>query len=85
MKVTIDTNFLISSTQWDYSVAHKLLQKLIRKDIELIRRRITENEYNAFREIADYAYKLYREDKVTRRRRHKEYIRKKSKNYRGLT
>lgn len=29
MKVTVDTNFLISATQWDYSVAHKLLKKLI--------------------------------------------------------
>ncbi|MFH1316182.1 MAG: putative toxin-antitoxin system toxin component, PIN family [Candidatus Woesearchaeota archaeon] len=35
MKLTVDTNFLISSTQWDYSVAHKLLQKLIRKNIEI--------------------------------------------------
>ena len=29
MKITVDTNFLISATQWDYSVAHKLLKKLI--------------------------------------------------------
>ena len=29
MKVTVDTNFLISATQGDYSVAHKLLRKLI--------------------------------------------------------
>lgn len=29
MKVTADTNFLISATQWDYSMAHKLLKKLI--------------------------------------------------------
>ena len=29
MKVTVDTNFLISATQWDYSVAHKLLKKFI--------------------------------------------------------
>jgi len=35
MKITVDTNFLISSTQWNYSVAHKLLQKLIRKDINI--------------------------------------------------
>lgn len=33
MKVTVDTNFLISATQWDYSVSHKLLIKLIEKDI----------------------------------------------------
>lgn len=35
MKITIDTNFLVSSTQWDYSVAHKLLIKLIKKDVEI--------------------------------------------------
>src|SRR3989338_519811 len=35
MKVTVDTNFLISATQWDYSVAHKLLKKLILLDAEI--------------------------------------------------
>ena len=35
MKVTVDTNFLISATQWDYSVAHKLLKKLIISDAEI--------------------------------------------------
>ncbi len=35
MKVTADTNFLISATQWDYSVAHKLLKKLILSEAEL--------------------------------------------------
>ena len=35
MKVTVDTNFLISATQWDYSVAHKLLRKLIILDAEI--------------------------------------------------
>jgi|SRR3989344_2497709 len=35
MKVTVDTNFLISSTQWDYSVAHKLLKKFILSDAEI--------------------------------------------------
>ncbi len=32
MKATVDTNFLISATQWNYSVAHKLLKKLILSD-----------------------------------------------------
>lgn len=32
MKIVADTNFLISSTQWDYSVSHKLLLKLIREN-----------------------------------------------------
>ena len=35
MKITVDTNFLISATQWDYSVAHKLLKKFILSDVEI--------------------------------------------------
>ena len=35
MKVTVDTNFLISATQWDYSVAHKLLKKFILSGAEI--------------------------------------------------
>lgn len=35
MKITPDTNFFISSTQWNYSVAHKLFVKLIEKDAQI--------------------------------------------------
>ena len=35
MKVNVDTNVLISATQWDYSVAHKLLKKFILSDAEI--------------------------------------------------
>src|SRR3989344_8504542 len=35
MRIVADTNFLISATQWDYSVAHKLLKKLIISDAEI--------------------------------------------------
>lgn len=35
MKLTVDTNFLVSATQWDYSVSHKLLVRLIEKDVEI--------------------------------------------------
>ena len=35
MRVTADTNFLISATQWDYSVAHKLLKKFILSDVKI--------------------------------------------------
>ena len=35
MKITVDTNFLISATQWDYSVAHKLLKKFILSDVKI--------------------------------------------------
>jgi len=35
MRITVDTNFLISATQWDNSVAHKLLIDLIKINIEI--------------------------------------------------
>ena len=35
MKITADTNFFVSATQWDNSVAHKLLLKLIKTDAEI--------------------------------------------------
>lgn len=35
MKVTLDTNFLVSATQWDYSVAHKLLKRMLREKIQI--------------------------------------------------
>ena len=35
MKVTVDTKFLLSATQWDYSVAHKLLKKFILSDLKI--------------------------------------------------
>lgn len=35
MRITIDTNFLVSSTQWDYSVGYKLLWKLIENNVEI--------------------------------------------------
>ncbi|GEM_PF-2404895 len=35
MKVTPDTNFFISATQWDNSVAHKVLLKFLRNNVEI--------------------------------------------------
>jgi len=35
MKFTLDTNFLVSATQWNYSISHKLLEKFIRENHEL--------------------------------------------------
>ena len=35
MKIAADTNFLVSATQWNYSVSHKLLQKLIINNVEI--------------------------------------------------
>lgn len=35
MNITVDTNFLISATQWDYSVSHKLLLKMIEREVKI--------------------------------------------------
>jgi len=35
MNVTVDTNFLISSSMWDNSVAHRLLLKLIENNAKI--------------------------------------------------
>mgnify|MGYP001575831233 CR=1 FL=1 len=35
MRITLDTNFLISATQWDYSVSNKLFLRLIPQGAEL--------------------------------------------------
>lgn len=51
----MDTNFLISATQWNNSVANKLLVKLIKKNYELFS---TEDIINEFCEvlIRDFKY-----------------------------
>jgi len=46
MRVTVDTNFLVSSTQWDYSVGHRLLRKLIEKDVEIFTTREILEEFS---------------------------------------
>jgi len=40
MRITADTNFFVSATQWDNSVAHKLLIKLIKTNAEITERLI---------------------------------------------
>ena len=35
MKITVDTNFFVSATQWDNSVSHKLLLKLLKTNTEI--------------------------------------------------
>ena len=45
MKIVADTNFLISATQWDYSVSHKLLEKLILNDAEIFTTREILDEF----------------------------------------
>lgn len=50
MRITADTNFLISATQWDASVSHKLLLKLISLDAEVY---TTEEILEEFTEILE--------------------------------
>ena len=45
MRIVVDTNFLVSATQWDYSVSHKLLQKLIRNNSEIFTTREILDEF----------------------------------------
>ena len=45
MKIAVDTNFLVSATQWDYSISHNLLQKLIRSNTEIFSTREILDEF----------------------------------------
>ena len=60
MKIVIDTNFLVSSTQWDYSVSHKLLEKLIRNNTEIF---ITKEILEEFTEVLKRDF-LYNEEEA---------------------
>ncbi|PIN91352.1 putative toxin-antitoxin system toxin component, PIN family [Candidatus Pacearchaeota archaeon CG10_big_fil_rev_8_21_14_0_10_32_14] len=55
MKFTLDTNFLISATQWKNSVAHKLLIKLIEADAQLFTTKEIIEEFNEVL-IRDFKY-----------------------------
>lgn len=59
MKITVDTNFLISATQWDYSVAHKLLIKLINSNTEIF---TTKEIIEEFIEILERDFKYVKEE-----------------------
>jgi len=59
MKITVDTNFLISATQWDNSVAHKLLMKLIKVDTEIF---TTKDIIEEFIEILERDFKHTKEE-----------------------
>lgn len=60
MKVTVDTNFLISATQWDYSVAHKLLKKFILSDAEIF---TTQDILNETAEVLERDFE-YNKDEI---------------------
>jgi len=60
MKIVVDTNFLVSATQWDYSVSHKLLQKLIINNVEIF---TTKEILDEFTEVLKRDF-LYKEEEV---------------------
>jgi len=63
MKITADTNFLVSATQWDNSVAHKLLIKLIEINAEVF---TTKEILGEFSEVLqrDFKYSEEEADKI---------------------
>ena len=64
MKITADTNFLVSATQWDYSVAYKLLLELIKKNAQIF---TTKDILDEFSEIMarDFQYTNEETSKIT--------------------
>ncbi|MEK6894775.1 MAG: putative toxin-antitoxin system toxin component, PIN family [Nanoarchaeota archaeon] len=63
MKITLDTNFFISATQWEYSVSHKLLIKLIMQDAELFTTQIILDEFSEIL-MRDFSYNLDEATKI---------------------
>lgn len=63
MRVTVDTNFLVSSTQWDYSVSCKLLRKLIEKDVEIFTTREILEEFSEVLQ-RDFKYSSEETEKI---------------------
>ncbi len=63
MKFTVDTNFLVSATQWDYSFAHKLLIKLLEKEAQIF---TTEKVLHEFSEVLerDFQYSIQEVDNI---------------------
>src|SRR3989344_1319749 len=63
MRITADTNFLVSATQWDNSVAHKVLIKLIETNAEIF---TTKEILNEFSEVLqrDFEYNEEETNKI---------------------
>ena len=60
MKIAVDTNFLVSATQWNYSISHKLLQKLIINNVEIF---TTKEILEEFAEVLKRDF-LYNEEEI---------------------
>ncbi len=63
MKLVLDTNVLISATLWDNSVSHKLLIKLIEKNVELFTTLEIMNEYKKA-VMRDFQYSEEKVDEI---------------------
>ena len=59
MRVVVDTNFLISATQWSYSVSHKLLEKLIRNNAEIF---TTKEILDEFAEVLERDFEYQKQE-----------------------
>src|SRR3989338_8064746 len=57
MRIVLDTNVLISATLWDNSLSHKLLIKLIEKNMEIFTRLEIIEEYKKV-PLRDFKYKI---------------------------
>jgi len=60
MKIAVDTNFLVSATQWDYSASHKLLEKLIINNTKIF---ITKEILDEFAEVLERDF-LYNQEEI---------------------
>ena len=63
MKLTADTNFLISATQWDYSVSHKLLIAIIEKNIPIFTTQEILQEFSTVLK-RDFHYTIQETEKI---------------------
>src|SRR3989338_5301082 len=59
MNVTFDTNVLISATQWNNSVSHKLLLLLVEKEISIF---TTESILEEFSEVLCRSFRYSKEE-----------------------
>ena len=59
MNITADTNFLISATQWDNSVAFKLLRELLEMNITIF---TTKEILDEFSEVLQRDFKYNKEE-----------------------
>ncbi len=66
MRITPDTNFFISATQWNYSVAHKLFIKLIEKDVQIFTTRDILDEFSKVL-VRDFEYTIEEIDAILER------------------